>query len=340
MVERSRLAAIAELIRDNITIEGIEDYCRETGIGEGDFKRISPQEFDGKIFGVDGSNVVIYDWHAASLNHIRAGYVLYEGKQWQKTVIVYDDLFLAEPKDYARQFEPYLRIFGPERSFHLDKTELDRLSSYFRELQEYVALWDALRESKAGDLILYDGSFASWKGRPFHDVLSSIFQMAAAKGIDLLAISKSSNLSWGKEGSRPFVPHTAYAGGRLLPAAPWYVEIRGKRIEASPIESWEGRVYVAKLYGPSEVAFRVDAPSHAAEHIGAAMAGAARHSGSAECPGYPHALFRAHRDIRISESESRQLRLSLFDALGDIGLRESSIRHALLDYHEVMEMRR
>jgi hypothetical protein len=54
--------------------------------------------------------------------------------------------------------------------------------------------------------------------------------------------------------------------------------------------------------------------------------------------GYPHALFRAHRDIRITEQEGDFLRLQLLDLLGEKGSRESQVRGALLDYHDVIEM--
>jgi NurA-like 5'-3' nuclease len=55
--------------------------------------------------------------------------------------------------------------------------------------------------------------------------------------------------------------------------------------------------------------------------------------------GYPHALFRAHRDIRITDQEGAFIRLQLLDLLGEKGSSESQIREALLDYHDVLDMR-
>jgi hypothetical protein len=211
MLEKSRLTTIAELIRDHIALSGIDEYCAQTGISEGDFVEIDPFEFEGEIFAIDGSNVVVCDWSVARVNKICAGYAVYKGTDWQRTVITYDDVFLADPEGYVQWFEPFLRdIFGIHE-FSLKESELDRISTYFRELQEYVALFDAVREAKPGDLILYDGGF-TWKERPLGYALSRVFGAAEEKGVDLLGVSKSSAMHWGSGISRPFVQHTGFAG--------------------------------------------------------------------------------------------------------------------------------
>jgi len=46
----------------------------------------------------------------------------------------------------------------------------------------------------------------------------------------------------------------------------------------------------------------------------------AAYSCSAECLGYPHALFRAHRDIMIAEKEGALTRLKLMEMLSRGGL--------------------
>jgi hypothetical protein len=75
------------------------------------------------------------------------------------------------------------------------------------------------------------------------------------------------------------------------------------------------------------------------DHVPSTLGKVASYSCSAECLGYPHALFRAHRDLKISLQERNFLRLELMDLLGSIGLDESQVRMLLQDYHEVMEMR-
>jgi hypothetical protein len=54
-------------------------------------------------------------------------------------------------------------------------------------------------------------------------------------------------------------------------------------------------------------------------------------------PGYPHALFRAHRDIRITKDEGHFLKLKLMNLLGEIGMKESKIMVLMEDYHDVLE---
>ena len=337
MLDKDRLAAIADLISEHISIRGVEEYCAKTGITREDFVPLSPQNFEGEIFAVDGSNVFVCDWSVANLNLIRAGYAVYRGRNWQRTVITYDDVFMADRKSYPMHFESYLKGIFDIHDFILKNEELERLSTYFRELQEYIALKEAIDEAQPADLVLYDGGF-TWKERPLGKVLEKIFLAAEEKGVDLLGISKSSSLSWGEEIQRPLMQHTSYVGSQLASGLPWYVRLRGKKVDTGP-DGWDGEIYVARFDGGSELAFRVDAPSYLADRIGSALEKLAAYSCSSECTGYPHALFRAHRDIRITEQEGDFIRLQLLDLLGQKGSRESQIRGALLDYHDVIEMR-
>ena len=259
MPKRSKLEAIADLIKDNISLSGINEYCAETGVRKEDFITIEPSDFKGNIIAVDGSNAVVCDWSVANLNMIRAGYAVYRGTEWQKTVITYDDIFLADPMAYANQFNFYLKGFFDLKDLSLEDTELERLSAYFRELQEYVALFDAISEANPHDLILYDGGFAFWKSWPLGGVLREIFKSAEEKNVDLLGISKSSSFYWGEGISRPFVQHTSYSGSQFVPGKPWYISLKGKKVEPST-ERWAGGIYVVRFAGQSDCAFRVDAP--------------------------------------------------------------------------------
>jgi hypothetical protein len=90
MLEKGRLTTVAELIKNNITISSVDQYCEETGISKEDFKIIEPSSFRGEVFAIDGSNVVVCDWSVARLNKICAGYAVYRGTDWQRTVITYD----------------------------------------------------------------------------------------------------------------------------------------------------------------------------------------------------------------------------------------------------------
>jgi len=328
--------AVAQLIRNHISISSMDQYCAETGVCKEDFTVLEPCDAQGEVFAIDGSNVVVCDWSVARVNKICAGYAVYRGADWQRTVITYDDIFLSDVESYEEQFEPFLKgIFGIDE-LSLKESELDRLSTYFRELQEYVALYDAVMQASPGDLILYDGGF-TWKERPLGDALSRVFKDAKAKGVDLLGISKSSAISWGSGISRPFVQHTCYAGSIFVPGMPWYISLEAKNVVPRP--NWEGQTFIVCLDPQSRRAFRVDVPYYLKGRTASALGKLILCSCSAECQGYPHPLFRAHRDIRITEEEGAFLRLRLMDMLGEMGLGELQVRMLLQDYHDVLEMR-
>ena len=121
--------------------------------------------------------------------------MVYQGRDWKRTVITFNDIFFADPAISADQFEPHLRRLG-QNQIRLAEEDLDRLSTYFRELQEYVSIDDAITEANPGDIILYDGSFDVFE--PLRAALSRVFERAEEKGVALLAVAKSSSLYWGE----------------------------------------------------------------------------------------------------------------------------------------------
>jgi hypothetical protein len=336
MEKWSRLSHVAEMIRDHISLDGIDRYLAETGVQSSDFVLVQPSDFSGEIFAVDGSNVSICNWSTANVNLIRAGYAVYRGREWRRTVITFDDVFVADTMLCKNMFDPYLEQFFGLNGVDLKESDLDRLSSYYRELQEYVAINDALGEAHAGDIILYDGSFDVFE--LLRGVLAVIFARAEEKGVALLAVAKSSSLFWGEEITLPFVQHTSTIGSGLLPGAAWFVSLKDKKVDAGQ-GRWNGETYVVRFYGQSEHAFRVDAPSFLRDEMGSVLGKLAAYSCSSECLGYPHALFRAHRDIRITEQEGAAVRHKLMARLLESGMTHSEIRMLMQDFHDILEMR-
>ncbi len=336
MIEREKVAEAARAIKEYFSPVDPKEFEAETGIRGSDFCEIVPQEFDGQIFAIDGSNVVVFDLGNVSLNRIRAGYVVYRGTEWQKTVVTYDDLFTADRENYRRHFDRFRRgIFGLAEPFELKtEEELDRISTFFRDLQEHVALSEAIKEAKEGDVILYDGGFSLWRDPYYREVLNWIFERAEERSVDLLGVSKSSKLSWGGEISRPLIRSADYIGSGAVPDKPWRVQLSGKKVMRE--EPWRGKTYVAKFHPRSTHAFRIDAPDQAAEHIDEVLGRAAMRARSSESLGYPHALFRAHQDLKIPIQERNFTRLSLFEELRAEGLNEREIQGAL-DYHEILD---
>lgn len=336
MEECSRLSLVAELIRDHISLDGIERYLAETKVQRSDFLPVEPGDFAGEIFAVDGSNASLCNWSTASVNLIRAGYAVYRGREWRRTVITFNDVLLADPKLCENMFDPYLEHFFGLDGIDLKESDLDRLSSYYRELQEYVAINEALGEAHCGDIILYDGSFDVFE--PLRGALAAIFTRTSEKGVALLAVAKSSSLFWGEEISLPFVQHTSMAGSRLRPGAAWYLSLLDKKVEGGQ-GKWNGQTYIVRFCGQSEHAFRVDAPAFLQGEMGSILGKLAAYSCSSECLGYPHALFRAHRDIRITEQEGAAVRERLMAQLSENGMTHLEIRMLMQDFHDILEMK-
>ena len=338
MLSDLRLSILAELIRDHVALDGIDRYCTETGVQSKDFIPFEPVDFQGKILAVDGSNVSVCGWSVASINLIRSGYVVYQGRDWKRTVITFDDIFLADPKITQEQFDPHIKRLGQKKiKFKdADNSDLDRLSSYFRELQEYISLNEAVLEARKGDIILYDGSFCAFE--PLRESLSTVFARAEEKGVSLLAVAKSSSLYWGEGISLPFMQHTAIAGNMILPNSPWYLRMKNRSIDHGQ-SKWGGETYIVRFSGQSNHAFRVDVPRYLTGEIVPLLARVSSYSTSAECSGYPHALFRAHRDIRITENEGRSVRMKLTEKLCMEGVSPAQVKMLMQDYHDILEMR-
>ncbi|MCQ8902739.1 MAG: DNA double-strand break repair nuclease NurA [Methanothrix sp.] len=317
---------------------GTDDLTRHTGIGEKDFVPVEPEPFEGRIFAVDGSNIKVCDLSVVKANHIRVGYVVYRGRRRERTEVTYNDIFVADRHTYMEWFrEPLERLDIDIDLSSLRGSELDRISTYFRELQEYLALDAALSESEEGDLLLYDGGFAIWKDRPFGRVVADIIKRASERGVDLLGVSKSSSLSWG-DISMPLVYHVSRLGKSLLPGRAWYLDLSGKNVNPDPLEErWHGRICIVLFHPLADRAFRVDIPSYLNGRISTALSKAAAFSGSSECLGYPHALFRAHHDLKISAPEGDTIWIKMMELIAQRqGVRMRDLRN-VTDYHEILD---
>jgi len=146
MDDYSRLSLVAEMIRDHISTNGIDRYLAETGVQSSDIVPVEPCDFVGEIFAVDGSNVSICNWLTANVDLTRAGYAVYRGREWRRTVITFDDVFVADTKLCRNMFDLDLEQFFGLKGVDLKESDLDRLSSYSPvascKISKYIkALW-------------------------------------------------------------------------------------------------------------------------------------------------------------------------------------------------------
>jgi len=115
--------------------------------------------------------------------------------------------------------------------------------------------------------------------------------------------------------------------------------IERKNIKPEPDgKNWNGKIFVIKLHQDSEFVFRLDVPPYVSKRIDKVLAHLSMYSTSSECLGYPHALFRAHRDIRITNQERMHINNLLLDCLYEKGITDLQVR-GILDYHSVLEMK-
>jgi len=141
-----------------------------------------------------------------------------------------------------------------------------------------------------------------------------------------------------QEVTLPFVQHTGLAGSLMLPGEAWYLSLKDKNVDAGQ-GKWGGQTYVVSFCGESNQAFRVDVPAFLSWDMRSILSKLAGHSCSAECLGYPHALFRVHRDIRINEQEAAAARERLIARLLEMGMIHSEIKMLLQDFHDILEMK-
>jgi hypothetical protein len=58
-----------------------------------------------------------------------SGYAVYKGKSWQRIVITFNDVFWADPGDYAEYFDHYLQGYFGLNGMTLEGSDLDEMFS-------------------------------------------------------------------------------------------------------------------------------------------------------------------------------------------------------------------
>ena len=304
-----------------------------------DFVLVEPCDFDGEIFAVDGSNASDLQLVDGQSEPDPGRLCRLPGKRLaERTVITFDDVFLADPRmcREACSIPIWSRFFGL-KGIDLKESDLDRLSSYYRELQEYVALNDAMGEAHAGDIILYDGSFDVFE--PLRGVLATIFARAEEKGVALLAVAKSSSLFWGEEISLALC--AAYQHGRqpAFAGAAWYLSLKDKKVDARP-----GQMGRRDLHRPL-LRRSPSTPSGWMRPLISQAKSDRFWESWPPTPAPPSAwaiLMPSSGRTGISGSPSRRgqhVRQKLMERLSEMGMSHSEIRMLMQDFHDILEMR-
>jgi hypothetical protein len=210
-------------------------------------------------------------------------------------------------------------------------SDLGGVVDVLRELSEWARVRDAVERAAPGDLVLVDGSLHPGPFLPAA-LVAPIHELALERGVDLVGVTKSSKLRWGRYA--PLVLRVRRrAEAELGPDARWCLRVTGDPDQADPgTDSWRSEVFVARLASRGAYAFRVDAVRghRDAEELFAVLAGL---SDDPAFLGYPYPLARVHQLVSLSGHLLADLRRDLRAAFMREGLPSDDIDLVMRDFH-------
>jgi hypothetical protein len=209
--------------------------------------------------------------------------------------------------------------------------DLGGVVDVLRELAEWRRVRDAIERAAPGDLVLVDGSLHPGAFLPAA-LVAPIHELALDRGVDLVGVTKSSKLRWGRY--TPLVLRVRRrAEDELGPDARWYLRVTGDPDQAHPdAGAWRSEVFVARLASRGAYAFRVDAVRghRGPEELFAVLAGL---SDDPAFLGYPYPLARVHQLVSLSGHLLADLRRDLRAAFMREGLPSDDIDLVMRDFH-------
>lgn len=250
-----------------------------------------------------------------------------------------------------------------------DLADLGGVVDVLRELAEWERARRAIELAAPGDLVLVDGSLHPGAFLPA-SLVGPIHQLALDRGVDLVGVTKSSKLRWGRYA--PLVLRVRRrAEAEVGPDARWYLRVtvpaesppetpaagsppaetpaagsppagsppagsptaaRGGGEGSGPDPLWRSEVYVARLASRGAYAFRVDAVrgQRSPEELFALLAGI---SDDPAFLGYPYPLARVHQVVSLPGHLLADLRRDLREAFVREGLPEDDVDLVMRDFH-------
>jgi hypothetical protein len=248
--------------------------------------------------------------------------------------------------------------------------DLGGVVDVLRELAEWERTRRAIELAAPGDLVLVDGSLHPGAFLPA-SLVGPIHQLALDRGVDLVGVTKSSKLRWGRYA--PLVLRVRRrAEDEVGPDARWYLRVtapaespaaeaaaadnpaadspaadspaadspapespaagRGGAEGAAPDLLWRSEVYVARLASRGAYAFRVDAV-RGQRSPEDLFALLAGLSDDPAFLGYPYPLARVHQVVSLPGHLLADLRRDLREAFVREGLPEDDVDLVMRDFH-------
>jgi NurA domain len=276
---------------------------------------------------VDGGSACLVNGRSFWVIAFRAGLIRHRDRVTVDEVVDPLDLRTLTVTDAKAAYAQALARAGAVREREL--ADLGGVVNVLRELAEWDKVNQAIEAAAPGDVVLVDGSLhpGPFLPEPF---VAPIHQAAVERGIDLVGVTKSSKLRWGRYA--PLVLRIRrLAEARGLADSRWYAPITEAGDGADPAATLS-EVYVARLAPRGAYAFRVDAVRGArtTEELFAVLAGA---SDDPAFLGYPYPLARVHQLVALPGHLLADLRRDLREHLLRNDVSEDDADLVLRDFH-------
>ena len=278
---------------------------------------------------VDGGSACLLNGRSFWLVAYRAGTVWHRDRDTFASDTDPLQLRALTQTDAKAAYAEALALAGVKREREL--ADLGGVVDVLRELAEWRRTAEAVAAARPGDLVLVDGSLHPGAFLPAA-LVAPIHELALERGVDLVGVTKSSKLRWGRYA--PLVLRVRRrAEAELGPDARWCLRVTGDPDQADPgTDSWRSEVFVARLASRGAYAFRVDAVRghRDAEELFAVLAGL---SDDPAFLGYPYPLARVHQLVSLSGHLLADLRRDLRAAFMREGLPSDDIDLVMRDFH-------
>ncbi len=302
-------------------------------IASQNFREFSSIDSISKIAFVDGGSAEIIALPNKLLSIIRVYYSIYQNKKKissRKTqfyaLITLDsgtirtDLLQNEVLD-EKDF-----VFSAQDP--RIKGELSKVVDLIRRNAELKYAFDACEKLDGADIVILDGTLQSFFLVEQKN-LEELYNFAAAKGVFVTALSKTTSLTTKK--GLPLTPNLL----RIAPEGLWYYYPIAK-IEN---ENHLAELFFAKLHPKSEYVFRIEIYKGTPFAIEMILGALASNSKDPTFIGYPFGLIEADQFARVSDSEREILKMQHLVKLGKSANEIILDRHAI-DAHDVLDNRK
>jgi len=310
-----------------------EPLLMDKDIDEDSFESISEKStFRSKIAAIDGGSTKIANGYSFYTGAYRYGYVVFDSNGLIKEDISPLAIETISAVNSDEKFSKlYFKILKklPEELPKF-QTTLDHL----RTLKEWTLAEKLIDELNKGDILLMDGSLRSSPALP-DILLERICKKAAEKKINLVGVTKTSTLYWGKHSL--LIPMIHKIGENFHPDKKWFCLLSNLK-EKTLNMRWFGTIYVAKLFPASKFVFRVDINRFDPTSPKKIMETLAVISRDPNYMGYPYPLAAIHNRVRIDPYEKEDLHYRLQGLALKEGVKIEEWETLFSNFHELLDI--